>query len=247
MRAAVLIVSAVTAASAIDLTPVTAQRAALRVTTAACSCFRRDGVLLLRGMAAPEQAPESLKTQGCPHAVEEFAGVHSECRLAAALACTLLRADAVRDPIGDWGTGWTHAHDHYAYASVLEDREKTVVVILPRESVTLTMRGYPQGVVKPTPHSSTSYPAAFAVSMSEDDEEGLVRTMPPPEPEIHLDAGDSLVLRGDRTEPPGGLGGGSLIYHFAACEADHPSSLFLSPVQEARAALLRSLQSGDEV
>ena len=236
-----LVLGALSASFSLDMTPVAAQRAALQITDACRGCFRRDGVVVLRGLV--EQAPQPLKRQGCPCSedIEEYAGVHSECRLAASLACTLLRADAVRDPIGDWGKGWTHAHDHYTYASSIEERDTTVVVVLPREPVTLTLKGYPREVIEPTVHSSTSYPASFALSTSED--EGmprLVPTLPPPEPEIHLDAGDALVLRGDRTEPPGGLGGGALVYHFAACEVNDPSSLFSSPVHEAKAALQAS-------
>ena len=242
MRAA-LALSALAIVSSFDLTHLTAQRAALRITDDICHHFRREGVVVLRGMA--EQVPHPLERQGCPFAVEEYASVHSECRLAASLACTLLRADAVRDPIGDWGKGWTHAHDHYSYASVITERESTVVVILPREPVTLTLRGYPAAIVEPTRFSSTSYPPSFEVGA--DDGLRMVAAEPPPEPEINLEAGDALVLRGDRTEPPGGLGGGSLVYHFAACDADHRSSLFRNPVRAAREALLkRGLGLGGE-
>ena len=66
-------------------------------------------------------------------------------------------------------------------------------------------------MIEPTVHSSTSYPASFALSTSED--EGMPRLVPTlyARAGVHLDAGDALVLRGDRTEPPGGLGGGARL------------------------------------
>ena len=90
-----LVLGALSASFSLDMTPVAAQRAALQITDACRGCFRRDGVVVLRGLV--EQAPQPLKRQGCPCSedIEEYAGVHSECRLAASLACTLLRADAV--------------------------------------------------------------------------------------------------------------------------------------------------------
>jgi hypothetical protein len=144
-----------------------------------CGRFGKDGVLVLKSIADTSFPP--LEQQGVPRSLEEFASVRNECNLAAALACSLLRCDAVRDPIGEWGNGCTHAHDHYSYASVLDDKQRTVVVVLPREPMTLTLLGTPQQIVAPTPYSSTSYPATFHAG---DDDFTLDPVAPPPEPEF---------------------------------------------------------------
>lgn len=238
MRAAVLLLAGVADRCVALLHSTSPQSAALKISDQAQRRFASDGVLVLHQCAI--DVPQPLKQQGCPCAFHEFAGVDTERRLAAALACTLLRAPAVRDPVGEWGTGWTHAHDHYAYSSLLEQPLRSVVVILPREPVTLTLKGDPAQVVAPTPYSSTSHPAVF--SMGSDDDVHFEAQPPPPEPEICLDAGDGIVLRGDRSSPPGGLGGGALVYHFSACEPNDRRALFLSPLLEARAHLARSLE-----
>ena len=170
---------------------------------------------------------------------EEIAGIEVERRLAGALACSLLGCEACKDPRGEWGAGWTHAQDHFSYASVFEHQKRTAVVILPREPMTLTLCGYPERIAPPTPYSSTSHMAVFSVGG--EDELHAAPEAPPPEPELHLDAGDALVLRGDRTEPPGGLGAGALIYAFEACDASDPCCLQRSPTLEMRAALERQL------
>ena len=122
--------------------------------------------------------------------MHEQIGVRTECALAAALSCCLLRCDAVRDPVGEWGNGCTHAHDHYSYANLLEQQESSCVVVLPREPTTLTLCGYPQHIAQPTAWSSSSYPATFGFG---GEHSAMELHAPPPEPEFHLDAGDALV------------------------------------------------------
>lgn len=212
-------------------------------TTAACISnnirgrFGANGVVVLRQCSSDKQKP--LVKIACPK-FEELLGVESERRLAAALACTLLSAEAVQDPQGEWGTGWTHAHDHYAYANLLEQPKRTVVIVLPREPVTLTLRGYPEHIIAPTPYSSTSHTPVFSANA---DELSFDSARPPAEPEIHLDPGDAIVLRGDHTELPGGLGAGSLVYTFRACEASDRLALDWSPTLQVRRRLQRALEA----
>ena len=83
------------------------QHTPLLVSNEARRRFQHDGIVVLRGCA--KQVPEALKRQGCPDTLEEHAGVRSECRFAAGLACALLGSDAVRDPVGEWGSCCTYA------------------------------------------------------------------------------------------------------------------------------------------
>ena len=212
-----------------------AQRVSFRVSRDVSDKFGRSGAVAFRSVIPAPSAP--LQRLGCPCTLEEFAGTARECRFASALACALLCCDAVRDPVGEWGAGFTHAHDHYAYAHLLEEPKRSCVVVLPREPVTLTLRGHPATIVAPTPYSSSSHVAFFDSVDGAVEACGSTAEAPPPEPEICLDAGDALVLRGDLTEPPGGLGGGSLVYHFRACGARDRAVLFVSPALEVRARL----------
>ena len=212
------------------------------VARAVCCRFSADGVIVLSQINT-EYKFEPLRQEACPKTIHEHVGVRHECRLAAALACRLLQAEAVRDPVGAWGNGATFAYEHYSYASVLEQAERSCLVFLPREPITLTLRGTPQRIAKPTAYSSTSYPAIFAPS---DDMLSMEPAAPPPEPEFHLDAGDALVVRCDRTEAPGGLGGGSLVYHFVACDASDQLALHRNPMLDLAAALDKRISSESE-
>ena len=202
--------------------------------------FARDGVVMLRGAVGWDEvedevrAPSPLGRQGCPLGFDEVAGVEAECKIASALACSLLRCSAVRDPIGPWGTGYTHAADHYAYSNVIPDAKRTVTIVLPREPVTLTLRGYPESIAPPTPFTSSSHTSVFSAI---DDDWQLEKTAPPPEPELDLDVGDAIAIRGDLTEAPGGLGAAAIVYHFAACEETDSAVLYHSPAALARAQL----------
>ena len=221
-----------------SMTPV-ARSASLRINDEVRRRFGSSGVVVLRQCM---EASRPLIKIGCPR-LHEMIGVHQERSLAGALACSLLRTDAVRDPKGDFGVGWTHAHDHYSYSHLFEQQKRTVVVVLAREPMTLTLQGYPQAIVAPTAFSSTSHTAVFEV---DDLQTSYEAKTPPPEPEIDLDPGDAIIIRGDITEPPGGLGGGALVYAFTACEPSHSLALQLSPTLEARAQLARILEDGGD-
>ena len=213
-------------ATALQSLELMTQRLALRVSDTMCTRFRSDGVLVL-GRFNTDLALPPLTHQGSPKSIHEHIGVRTECALAAALTCCLLRCEAVRDPVGAWGNGCTHAHDHYSYANLLEEPESSCVVVLPREPISLTLCICPRQIAQPLGDGG-------------DEQSSMELAAPPPEPEFHLDAGDALVLRGDRTEPPGGIGGGCLLYHFAACEAADPLSLYRSPLVNMKAQLERA-------
>ena len=58
-------------------------------------------------------------------------------------------------------------------------------------------------------------------------------------PALELDAGDVLVLRGDKAQSPvTGLSGGDIVYSFVACERDDADALYASPLHDAREQLL---------
>ena len=198
MRAALLVGLS---AQASTTSVLEAQRVSFRVSGDVSAKFGRSGAVALRSVIPAPSAP--LQRLGCPCTLEEFAGTARECRLAASLACALLRCDAVCDPVGEWGAGFTHAHDHYAYAHLLEEPKRSCVVVLPREPVTLTLRGHPATIVAPTPYSSSSHVAFFDSVDGAVEACGSTAQAPPPEPEICLDAGDALVLRGNGDEASG--------------------------------------------
>ena len=78
-----------------------AQRVSFRVSRDVSDKFGRSGAVALRSVILAPSAP--LQRLGCPCTLEEFVGTARECRFASALACALLRCDAVCDLVGEWG------------------------------------------------------------------------------------------------------------------------------------------------
>ena len=205
----------VSRAVAYDAATLCALAAASKVTKPQLDLFRQGHSLVLRGISEAVALP--LERLGNPQP-SEMASIEQERLLAAALASRCLDADQLRDPVGNWCGGWDNAYDHYAYWRILDPRhggqyspERLVMVVLPREPLTLTLCGYPCSVVARTAFSSSAYPKEWLGT-------DLSHRTDLCEPEIHLDAGDALILDGTNTEGLGGLGGGHLIYRFEACE-----------------------------
>ena len=99
-----------------------ALRAALRVSQQVQHNFALDGGVVLR--KSSEDVPAPLKLLGCPSSSEEELGIAEEASIAAALACSLLGCDCVRDPVGSWGAGWTTAYDFFSMAHLIEQPER---------------------------------------------------------------------------------------------------------------------------
>ena len=207
-----------------------ALRAALRVSQQVQHNFALDGGVVLR--KSSEDVPAPLKLLGCPSSSEEELGIAEEASIAAALACSLLGCDCVRDPVGSWGAGWTTAYDFFSMAHLMEHPERRVTVVLPRYPMALTLHAASASPLG-------EYPRAFGSA-----EPGGLALEPEPlsyKPALELDAGDVLVLRGDKAQSPvTGLSGGDIVYSFVACERDDADALYASPLHDAREQLVRS-------
>ena len=64
-------------------------------------------------------------------------------------------------------------------------------------------------------------------------------------PALELDAGDVLVLRGDKAQSPvTGLSGGDIVYSFVACDRDAADALYASPLHDV-SPIYYAVSSGD--
>jgi hypothetical protein len=206
-----------------------ALRAALRVSQQVQHNFALDGGVVLRRSSIP---PAPLKVLGRPSSAAEERGIAEEASVAAALACSLLGCDCVRDPVGSWGAGWTTAYDFFSMAHLMEHPERRVTVVLPRYPMALTLHAASASPLG-------EYPRAFGSA----EPDGLALEPEPlqTKPALELDAGDVLVLRGDKAQSPvTGLSGGDIVYSFVACERDDADALYASPMEDAREQLVRS-------
>ena len=206
-----------------------ALRAALRVSQQVQHNFALDGGVVLRRSSIP---PAPLKVLGHPSSAAEERGIAEEASVAAALACSLLGCDCVRDPVGSWGAGWTTAYDFFSMAHLMEHPERRVTVVLPRYPMALTLHAASASPLG-------EYPRAFGSA----EPDGLALEPEPlqTKPALELDAGDVLVLRGDKAQSPvTGLSGGDIVYSFVACERDDADALYASPMEDAREQLVRS-------
>lgn len=229
-------------AAAYELTGL--QHVALRLSGSVSAAYAAADSVILRGVSV--NPPPPLEFYEATSADEE-AGLEAERRLSAAIACTLLGASAVRDPVGDWSRGVDTAYDHYSMAHLLDLESAMadmVLVVLPREPMSLTFGRSARAIaLAPTASLVTERvrcPLAFCSAGCSDLFEAEESVSGPPQ--IDLDAGDALVLGGEHSAfclPPDGLGAGALIYRYAACGV--ADALFCSPMHEARVHLQRSL------
>ena len=215
--------------SAYDVRTLTAMSAASHVSHDDAARYGHEGSICLRGVSSLTHVPLARPYPSRA----ELGGVADEMILAAAIVSRLTGAKALRDPFGDWCDGWDNAYDHYVYWRMMEQAPKSVaMVVLPREPLCVTLRGYPARVVKRTAYSSTAYPRHWCGT-------DLSARTDLAEPEIELDQGDALVLDGTNSEGLGGLGGGHLVYRFEMCDADSESALWVTPSVSPESALLQ--------
>ena len=114
----------------------------------------------------------------------------------------------------------------------MEHPERRVTVVLPRYPMALTLHAASASPLG-------EYPRAFGSAEAR----GLALEPEPLQikPALELDAGDVLVLRGDKAQSPvTGLSGGDIVYSFVACERDDADALYASPMEDAREQLVRS-------
>ena len=230
-------------AAAYELTGL--QHVALRLSGSVSAAYAAADSVILRGVSV--NPPPPLEFYEATSADEE-AGLEAERRLSAALACTLLGASAVRDPVGHWSRGVDTAYDHYSMAHLLDLESAPAdmaLVVLPREPMSLTFGRSARAIaLAPTASLVTERvrcPLAFCSAGCSDLFEAEEFSVSGP-PQIDLDAGDALVLGAGHSAfclPPDGLGAGTLIYRFVACGV--ADALFCSPMHEARMHLQRSL------
>lgn len=223
-------------------------RTTLRIPHEASLALARDGCVVLQGVL--DAVPPPLRhTWRCSSEGEEQ-GVEAECRMAAAISCTLLGASALCDPAGCSDECRTSPYEHYDVTGLLDHTSHQVICVLPREPMTLHFAATlpPTGGAGAAAMRLLHERNHFAV-FARDDGDGSFGFLKPETIDLDagdaldIDAGDVVVMSGDHAafhSPPDGIATAPMIYRFAACDARDVDVLFYSPMVDARLRLQRA-------
>ena len=227
------------------------RRAILHIPPSASKALACDGCVVLRQALQPEAVPSPLHHTWRPSSLQEELGVEAECRLAAAISCTLLKAAAVCDPAGECAC--TTPYEHYAVAGLLDDMppNRAVIVVLPRQPMTLQFSpslpvtgGTAAASLRLLHHRNRYSTFTREDGFSTFEQESLDLDV---SDAIDIDAGDAVVISGDHSafcSPPDGIAPAPMIYRFAACDADDVEAIYHSPTHDAKLSLERSHLEG---